>query len=97
MSRRAASVDANHKSVADAFKALGCSVASLAPLGDGIPDLLVSRHNNGPAWLVEVKDGSKSPSRQKLTEDQTKFHAAWRGRIFVCKSIVEVAGIVAQL
>ena len=93
--RRAARTDANHKSVSDAFKALGCDVVSLAAVGNGVPDLLIGIH--GVNGLVEVKDGSKPPSEQKLTPDQEKFHANWRGRIFVCRSIVEVPNIVAKL
>lgn len=94
---RAKRTDANHAAIVKAFRALGCSVASTAGIGDGFPDLVVSRHKDGPAWLVEVKDGSKPPSARKLTEDQIKFHGAWKGKIFVCKSLVEVPGIVSQL
>lgn len=97
MSRRAARVDANHTQIVKAFRDMGCSVASTAAIGNGFPDLVVSRRSNGPAWLVEVKDGSKPLSKQRLTEDQIKFHANWRGRIFVCRSIVEVPGIVREL
>jgi hypothetical protein len=28
---------------------------------------------------MEVKDGHKSPSQRKLTEDQLKWHGAWNG------------------
>ncbi len=29
--------------------------------------------------LMEVKDGKKTPSERRLTEDQLKWHGAWRG------------------
>lgn len=93
--RRAARTDANHKSIVDAFRSMGCSVLSLADKGKGCPDLLIANYQS--TVLVEVKDGSKPPSEQKLTPDQEKFHANWRGRIFVCRSIVEVPNIVAKL
>jgi len=28
---------------------------------------------------MEVKDGDKSPSQRKLTEDQLKWHREWNG------------------
>jgi hypothetical protein len=28
---------------------------------------------------MEVKDGDKAPSARRLTADQQKFHAEWRG------------------
>ena len=53
--RRASRVDTNHKEIYDYFVRLGCSVLSLAPLGKGVPDLLVA--TKGITWLVEVKSG----------------------------------------
>lgn len=92
--RRAAKVDANHAGIAKAFMDMGCSVVSLAQLGNGIPDLIVACSKTA---LVEIKDGSKPPSKQRLNELQTAFHANWKGKIFICKSIVEVPGIVERL
>jgi hypothetical protein len=98
--RRAARTDANHSAIVQAFRDLGCSVLSLAAVGKGCPDLLIARptkFSSSAMALIEVKDGSKKPSAQKLTEDQEKFHAHWKGRIFLCRSIVEVPGIVESL
>jgi Holliday junction resolvase len=78
---RAAKVDANHVQVVEALRAAGATVQSLAAVGKGVPDLLVSF--KGVNLLMEVKDGNKSPSRQKLTEDQIKFHGAWQGPISI--------------
>jgi hypothetical protein len=67
---RARRVDANHAQLSEAFRALGCAVLDLSQLGRGVPDLLVGVPGRCPSvWvLVEVKDGSKSPSDRKLTE-----------------------------
>ena len=51
--RRAARTDSNHLELVKAFRTLGCSVLSLAAVGKGVPDLLVSI--KGITWLVEVK------------------------------------------
>ena len=64
--RRRAKVDLNHKEVVDAFRKAGWLVISLAKLGDGVPDLLISRH--GVMRLVEVK-----AAKGKLTPDQESF------------------------
>jgi Holliday junction resolvase len=85
MSRRAAKTDDNQQEIVDVFRRIGCSVAITSGLGDGFPDLVVARR--GKNLLVECKDGSKPPSKRKLTPDQIEFHATWRGIIVIVESI----------
>ncbi len=75
--RRAAKVDANQTQVVTALRAAGAVVHSLAAVGNGVPDLLVAFR--GQTILMEVKDGAKIPSKQKLTPDQVDFHREWIG------------------
>ena len=75
--RRAAKIDANQEQIVSALRAAGATVQSLAGVGVGVPDLLVG--HQGKTVLLEVKDGSKPPSARRLTEDQLKWHGAWRG------------------
>ena len=75
--RRASRIDDSHHAVVAALRAVGASVQSLAEVGNGCPDLLVGYH--GEVWLLEIKDGSKSPSARKLTPDQEAWHREWRG------------------
>jgi Holliday junction resolvase len=75
--RRAAKTDANQDQVVEALRAAGATVQSLAAVGQGVPDLLVGFQ--GKTLLMEVKDGRKPPSARRLTEDQLKWHGAWRG------------------
>jgi hypothetical protein len=75
--RRAAKIDANQEQVVQALRAAGATVQSLAGVGVGVPDLLVGYQ--GKTILLEVKDGRKVPSARRLTEDQLKWHGAWRG------------------
>jgi len=84
--RRAAKVDANQVAIASALRQIGCSVLHLHTIGRGCPDLLVGRHNCGNI-LLEIKDGSLSPSRRRLTEDELRFHGTWLGPIAVVDSI----------
>jgi len=93
--RRAPKKDRNHPEIVAALRAAGCGVCDLAAVGAGVPDLLVCL----PTWphksfLLEVKDGRKPPSARKLTPDQEKFHAAWRGEIAVVTSVAEALAAV---
>jgi len=70
--RRRARVDANHAEIRSALRAEHWVVVDTAGVGSGFPDLLIARR--GRVLLVEVKDGAKVPSAQKLTEDEAQFH-----------------------
>ncbi len=74
-------IDANQREIVQALRAIGASVVSLAPMGGGVPDLLVGYR--GANWLLEIKG-----DRGKLTSAQMEFHAAWRGfvRVVYCKN-----------
>jgi len=74
---RAARIDANHEQVVSALRAAGASVQSLAGVGKGVPDLLVGFQ--GKTLLMEVKDGRKTPSERRLTDDQVRWHGTWNG------------------
>ena len=74
---RAARIDAHHEQVVSALRAAGASVQSLAGVGKGVPDLLVGFQ--GKTLLMEVKDGRKTPSERRLTDDQIRWHGAWNG------------------
>lgn len=87
--RRAAKVDANQAEVVKALRAAGATVQSLAAVGDGVPDLLVGIA--GKTALIEVKDGAKVPSAQRLTSDQLAWHGAWQGGTLATVNSVESA------
>jgi hypothetical protein len=82
--RRAAKVDANHGQVVSALEAAGAKVQSLAELGRGVPDLLVRYGER--LFLLEVKDGNKSPSKRDLTPDQVEWIKQWGGGVHVVLS-----------
>ena len=79
---RNARVDSNHREIADALRAVGASVVSLAAIGRGVPDLLVGFR--GVNYLLEIKT-----TKGKLTPDQTEFTALYRGAFVVVRSIGE--------
>jgi hypothetical protein len=88
--RRRAKIDGNQAQVVDAFKSHGCLVESLAPMGNGIPDLLVTNPRHGVIWLVEVKR-----PKAKLTEDQVRFQSlGWP--VHVVRSEADVQELVMK-
>ncbi len=96
--RRAARTDTNHRDIVDALRAIGCSVCDLSGAHNGIPDLLVGIGPQGEGVgkniLIEVKDGTKPPSKQKLTAEQAIFHKSWRGPLFVVNSVERALEVV---
>lgn len=92
--RRRAKVDANHGDVVKALRQIGCSVTDLSRLGQGVPDLLVGYRSKN--ILLEVKDGAKTASRRKLTDDEASWMLLWKGRAHVVNSVAEAIGVVTM-
>ena len=90
--RRASKVDGNHNVIVQAFRALGCSVQSLAAVGKGVPDLLVAFA--GLNHLVEIKDGSKRKSQRQFTKSQVVWASTWRAPRHLVESVDDVQRLV---
>jgi len=90
--RRDAKVDANQPAVVVALRAVGASVQSLAQVGNGCPDLLVS--HRGTLYLLEVKDGAKPKSARKLNAIQRQWHDGWRGTVYVVETPEQALAII---
>lgn len=85
--RRAARIDQSQTEIVAGLRQAGCSVLSLAAVGDGCPDILCGKQ--GVNLLMELKTGSKSPSRRELTPAQLEFLVHWRGTAVVVKTLQE--------
>lgn len=93
--RRAAKVDDNHGEIVKAFRKAGASVKPVHQL-KGFVDILVGYR--GVDQLVEIKDGNKSPSKQKLTPDEEEFWATWKGRApVIVKSLDEIPEVLRAM
>lgn len=90
----AAKTDGNQAEIVEGLRAIGCSVKPAHMVGKGFPDLVVGFR--GLSFLIEIKDPSKPPSKRKLTPDQVKFHAEWRGQICVVETVEEAIHIVTR-
>jgi|SRR5580692_9666266 hypothetical protein len=88
-------VDENQKLIVKTFRQLGASVQVLSNIGKGCPDILVGIF--GKNFLIEIKNGAKCPSAQRLTEDETYFHESWKGQVCIVKSVDEVFQIMDKM
>lgn len=87
-------IDANQPEIVKALRAAGCTVEHLHTVGKGCPDLLcaIAGHN----FLIEVKDGSKDPSAQKLKPTQVEWHAKWNTDVYVVNSVAVALAVVER-
>lgn len=84
---RAAKVDANQRGIVDALERAGCSVESLARLGNGAPDVLVARAGN--MFLLELKT-----PKGELNERQMRWHSFWKAKVHVVRTVEEAFAAV---
>ena len=89
--RRIARTDSNQQAIVASLRQHGCSVQPLHTVGKGCPDLLIGV--NGTNYLIEVKDGAKSPSKQRLTPDEVEWHESWQGRVWVVSSVQQALNV----
>lgn len=70
--RRAAKVDANQSEIVAALRKRGAAVLIVSQLKNAF-DILVGF--NGRLFIMEIKDGNKPPSAQRLTDGELKSKA----------------------
>ena len=65
--RRAARTDSNHQEIVKALRDIGCTVLNTHQLKNAF-DILVGYR--GQLFIMEIKDGNKTPSQRKLTDGE---------------------------
>jgi len=90
-----ARIDSNQPIIVKAFREEGFSVHHTHMVGGGFVDIVVGR--SGINYLVEIKDGEKSPSKRKLTPDEQEFHSEWKGTIFIVETVTDVKKLSSDL
>lgn len=90
-----AKADANQPVIVKALRSSGASVQHLHSVGAGCPDLLCAI--DGINFLIEVKDGSKDASGQKLKPTQVAWHAAWKAPVYVINSVPAAIELVQKI
>lgn len=87
--RRASKVDDNQNEIVKALRQIpGISVAITSGIGKGYPDLNLGW--KGKTYLIELKDGQKTASRRKLTDDEIRFKNNWTGHYAICSTLDEI-------
>jgi hypothetical protein len=91
---RAARQDSNHAEIRQVFVDAGLSTLDLHQL-KGACDLLVG--GLGVNILLEIKDGTKPPSKRQLSEKERDFHARWLGPLFIVETVEQAQALANQL
>ena len=73
--------DENQSPIVGALRQIGVYVHDASASGGGLTDLICVYR--GRVVLIEIKDGSKPPSRRKLTPAQVDFHEGCRTHGYV--------------
>lgn len=92
MSKR---VDANQPEIVKALRGVGASVLHLHTVGKGCPDILIGFRGQNIA--AEIKDGSKPPSKRKLTPDEQEWHEAWRGQVAIIETVDDALRLIGAI
>ena len=91
--RRAARIDDNQNEIVKHLRDHGATVQILSMIGKGCPDILVGYTNAAGVsfnYIMEIKDGNKPPSQQRLTPDEERWFENWKGAAAVVNSTLEV-------
>ena len=83
--RRAAHIDKSQPAIVAALRAIGASVQSLSPVGQGCPDLIAGY--KGVNVLLECK--TVGEGHDNLNALQTEWHGTWAGQASVVRSAEE--------
>lgn len=92
MHRRIARIDSNQGDITAALRQMGATVQHLHTLGQGAPDLAVGWQ--GVNLFLEIKDGSKPPSKRRLTPDEQEWHESWRGQVAIVESVEDAVALL---
>lgn len=95
MMRKRGRTDANHTPIVEFARDIGMSVQITSALGDGWGDAVFGYR--GLSVPVEIKDGSKSPSRRKMSEDEKAMHLQWRGSFALVENFEDVIDVKRRI
>ena len=95
--RRDARIDDNHGLIRDFFRKAGAHWEDTFQQKNFCDGMLVYR---GVTVAVEIKDGSKPPSQQRLTEGEKRFSERWTahgGKYAVIRSLEDAQGLLNSI
>jgi hypothetical protein len=91
--------DRNQAEIIGALRAVGAAVESCHHFGHGFPDLIVvyPATNRGGLFFLEVKDGEKIPSKQRLTEAEEEFILNQYGHVQIVRTVDEALRAIGAI
>lgn len=94
--RQAARVDGNQPELVALWRKMGVSVAVTSMVGHGFPDVCLGfdTPQGRVCLLVEIKNGKKPLSAQKLTKDEQEFFEKWKGQYDIVRNEVDAINLV---
>jgi hypothetical protein len=91
--RRDARVDANQPEIVKALRRTGWYVLIISQLKNCC-DLMISKA--GRTIAIEIKDGTRAKSEQKLSPGETTFMNEWQGEYKIIASLDDIGGLNAK-
>lgn len=88
-------VDRNQPEIVAALRKCGFTVNHTHMVGNGFPDLCISR--NGYTHLIEIKDGALPPHLRRLTPLESEFFTKDQGSNHKVESIDDVFDLSKKL
>ena len=88
-------VDANQPEIVKALRSVGATVQHLHEVGGGCPDTMVGFR--GRNHLLEIKDGSKAPSAQRLTRHELGWHLHWQGEVHIVATVEQALRAIGAI
>ena len=92
---RNAKADRTQPEIVKALRQVGATVQHLHTIGKGCPDILVGIR--GINVVMEIKDGTLSPSKRVLTDDEKDWHESWRGQVCIVNSVDEALTAIGAI
>jgi Holliday junction resolvase len=82
--------DKNQNQIVRELRELGYSVLILSQVGNGCPDILVSRNSKNILFEIKTKTG-------KLRKSQKDFLEKWRGEAYVARTTEDIINKFAEM
>lgn len=82
-------IDGNHTEIVNQLELCGCSVQSLATIGNGCPDIIVGYSERNYIFEIKTETG-------KLNKRQLKWFSNWDGQRGVIRSVYDALDIFMQ-
>ncbi len=92
--RRAAHIDQTQPAIVSALRGVGCSVLSLAGIGEfDVPDILVAV-NEHRTFLAELKTPGRENTHPRRLATQAEWRLRWKGETHVLRTVDEALALV---